>query len=563
MRKIIGLIMSVCIVMAAVPGVYASGITVSDDLPPLPENYCTHYVIYTEESRGGRVELSMFNIGESDYYNSDLLIWNNGIIKVVYEELYENDTKYYLDNGEWVEFESGHSRISDNAGTLLYSDLSYLYIGSKPDDGKTYWETEPVDDGYYVRTYDMQQENSEINFYYTSDFSKYDYITSFHTKEKIGNFYYSPSLTYLARLNAKYVVIANLSSHTPEAYKSVGGVYRGTEIYYIDDYNSPIYSAYGSNTTYDWATGQFTLEKESVVADGISGARGVPASTEITYRKTTDFETFVDFEEVYLPNTNEDTTSILLENNRYSLISLKQPNMRKDENGVYHKDYIYGGLGTTLYKNYIRFFDGSEYVYASDKNGPLKSTVSVSNNILYALSSDNGLMYSGNGVYFVKLPVDDEEFDISAVRVDGSFICATGQNAFYKTPIINDEEPVFVALDGYILGFNQTPVREDDRILVPMRFLLERMGAEVNWIEDTKTVVASLEGVSVSMQIDNPKISVSAQTSDNHTVMSEVTTDVPARLVDGITMLPIRFLSETFNFSVTWDEEKNLVTVTK
>ncbi len=46
-----------------------------------------------------------------------------------------------------------------------------------------------------------------------------------------------------------------------------------------------------------------------------------------------------------------------------------------------------------------------------------------------------------------------------------------------------------------------------------------------------------------------------------------IMTAVPVAYASGITvsddLLPIRFLSEMFNFSVAWDEQKNLVTVTK
>ena len=102
------------------------------------------------------------------------------------------------------------------------------------------------------------------------------------------------------------------------------------------------------------------------------------------------------------------------------------------------------------------------------------------------------------------------------------------------------------------------PVVESGRTLVSMRLLLEQMGAEVVWDEPFKTVTATLGNTAVSMRIDSPSAVVS-----KNGMSYEKMLDVPARLINGTTMIPIRFLSETFNFSVSWDEDKNLVTVTK
>lgn len=38
--------------------------------------------------------------------------------------------------------------------------------------------------------------------------------------------------------------------------------------------------------------------------------------------------------------------------------------------------------------------------------------------------------------------------------------------------------------------------------------------------------------------------------------------DVPARLVDGKTMVPLRFLSENLGYNVEWDENTNTAIVT-
>lgn len=42
---------------------------------------------------------------------------------------------------------------------------------------------------------------------------------------------------------------------------------------------------------------------------------------------------------------------------------------------------------------------------------------------------------------------------------------------------------------------------------------------------------------------------------------AEATMDVPARLVNDKTMVPLRFLSENLGYTVTWDEETNTASI--
>ena len=105
---------------------------------------------------------------------------------------------------------------------------------------------------------------------------------------------------------------------------------------------------------------------------------------------------------------------------------------------------------------------------------------------------------------------------------------------------------VYICFNNCILGFETPPTIENDRTLVPMRFLFEQMGAEVDWNAETKTATATLDNTAVTFAIDNTNANINGQS---------VTMDVPARLINGKTMVPLRFLSEELGFTVTWNEE--------
>ena len=109
-----------------------------------------------------------------------------------------------------------------------------------------------------------------------------------------------------------------------------------------------------------------------------------------------------------------------------------------------------------------------------------------------------------------------------------------------------------VLLNDKLLGFTVPPVIEDGRTLVPMRFLFEQMGAKVDWDGETKSATATLNGEKITFGIDNKVATVND---------SKMTMDVPARLINDKTMVPLRFLSENLGYTVDWDEDKKLVTI--
>ena len=99
---------------------------------------------------------------------------------------------------------------------------------------------------------------------------------------------------------------------------------------------------------------------------------------------------------------------------------------------------------------------------------------------------------------------------------------------------------------AWVRAANQHRAIEDGSTLVPMRFLFEQMGADVEWNQETQTATATLDNTAVTFAIDDTNAEV------NNT---PATMDVPARLINGKTMVPLRFLSEEMGFEVTWDAE--------
>lgn len=62
-----------------------------------------------------------------------------------------------------------------------------------------------------------------------------------------------------------------------------------------------------------------------------------------------------------------------------------------------------------------------------------------------------------------------------------------------------------VILDGKVLDFDVDPVIENGRTLVPLRAIFEALGAEVDWDGNTQTVVANRPGVRIVLTVGNMK----------------------------------------------------------
>ncbi len=102
--------------------------------------------------------------------------------------------------------------------------------------------------------------------------------------------------------------------------------------------------------------------------------------------------------------------------------------------------------------------------------------------------------------------------------------------------------------------FDQIPVIENGRTLVPLRAIFETFGAEVQWDGATNTVTAVKDGTEVKLTIDSTTAYKNGEA---------ITLDVPAKVINGRTLVPVRFVSDCFDVQVGWDGTMLRVDLTK
>lgn len=95
------------------------------------------------------------------------------------------------------------------------------------------------------------------------------------------------------------------------------------------------------------------------------------------------------------------------------------------------------------------------------------------------------------------------------------------------------------------------PFEEDDRTFLPVRFLAEALGAQVDWNEASQTATVRKDGSVVEVTIGSNQIRVDGKAQ---------AIDAAARTKDDRTFLPVRAIAEALGQKVTWDP-RGLVTL--
>ncbi|MEA4815865.1 MAG: copper amine oxidase N-terminal domain-containing protein [Lachnospiraceae bacterium] len=104
---------------------------------------------------------------------------------------------------------------------------------------------------------------------------------------------------------------------------------------------------------------------------------------------------------------------------------------------------------------------------------------------------------------------------------------------------------ISVNVDGSKISFDQPPVIENGRILVPFRAILEPMGANISWDGSKKTITAIRGEKKISLTIGKAYIMVNGK---------KTALDVAPKIIGDRAMVPARAISESLGASVTWNE---------
>ncbi|MCX7746047.1 MAG: copper amine oxidase N-terminal domain-containing protein [Clostridia bacterium] len=123
----------------------------------------------------------------------------------------------------------------------------------------------------------------------------------------------------------------------------------------------------------------------------------------------------------------------------------------------------------------------------------------------------------------------------------------------------NNEKGIKVFCDGATIDFgkydNVEPLIADGRTMVPVRALAESLGATVGWDPGKRLITITLDEKVINLTLDSAEAFVSG---------NKIKLDVPAKAINGRTMIPLRFVSENMDRKVNWhpySKELNIISI--
>ncbi len=175
------------------------------------------------------------------------------------------------------------------------------------------------------------------------------------------------------------------------------------------------------------------------------------------------------------------------------------------------------------------------------------------------------LLVLGEGLIYGQTQTENMLFDY-----DGNFLCYLNGNmpevcregrfvltdfdTMKRVYVKNPLRDITVLYNGTPLSFDVPPLLKNSRTLVPLRVIFEKVGAEVSWDDNTKTVRAT-QG--------NTEIAITIGSGEFYKNGTPIPLDVPAIIDESRTLIPLRAVSEALDCKVDWDGETRTVTVTK
>jgi hypothetical protein len=109
-----------------------------------------------------------------------------------------------------------------------------------------------------------------------------------------------------------------------------------------------------------------------------------------------------------------------------------------------------------------------------------------------------------------------------------------------------------VYVDGRPVSFDVPPTSIQGRLLVPLRGILEQLGATVDYDPRTMHILAVRGAQTVELTVGSRQ----ARVNNEPRLL-----DVPAYLINGRTLVPLRFISESMGATVQWNEAAQTVLI--
>lgn len=129
-------------------------------------------------------------------------------------------------------------------------------------------------------------------------------------------------------------------------------------------------------------------------------------------------------------------------------------------------------------------------------------------------------------------------------------ICNVNASGQYYSGIWGVTSSAKVAVSGTTLNLERTPIVINGRIVVPVRTVFSNINADIDWNELRNRLVITNDNTTIIMYMGYINCYVNGQIKEM---------EAPAVLFNGTVMVPVRFVAETFNIPIGWNESNSTV----
>jgi hypothetical protein len=147
----------------------------------------------------------------------------------------------------------------------------------------------------------------------------------------------------------------------------------------------------------------------------------------------------------------------------------------------------------------------------------------------------------------VGIPGDDDLYESKAYEITSSNVTATGNKIIFRigSKLCTDR--------GTLVNLDAAPTIIDNFTVVPLRALGNALGAETAYDASTNSVTVKYKGKELYFLINSKLVRVDNQW---------MTLDVPATIINGRVMIPVRFVSQSYGAIVDWNADTQQITIT-
>jgi len=125
-------------------------------------------------------------------------------------------------------------------------------------------------------------------------------------------------------------------------------------------------------------------------------------------------------------------------------------------------------------------------------------------------------------------------------------------------PLIN-QRGINIYLNDSWLYTDIEPIISNNRTLAPLRAITEALGYTVQWNQSDQTVIIQNNEQILQLIINSKEVRVN--TFDDGQGPETILLDVPAQIINGRTLVPVRFLAENTGAEVIWEQDTKTIII--